>query len=67
MSTKPGPAPVETTPTISRRTFLASSAAAGGALVVGLTLRGRLRPAASESHDPFNAWISLLGSLPAGS
>jgi isoquinoline 1-oxidoreductase subunit beta len=59
MSTKPSPAPVETRHTISRRTFLATSAAAGGALVVGLTLRGRLHQASSESHDPFNAWIRI--------
>ena len=59
MSTKPSPAPVETKPSISRRTFLATSAAAGGALVVGLTLRGRLHQAASDSHDPFNAWIRI--------
>jgi isoquinoline 1-oxidoreductase subunit beta len=59
MSTKPSPAPVETRPTISRRTFLATSAAAGGALVVGLTLRSRLHQASSDSHDPFNAWIRI--------
>ena len=60
MSTKPSPAPIETKPTISRRTFLATSAAAGGALVVGLTLRGRLhQPSTNASHDPFNAWIRI--------
>ena len=42
VSTKPSPPPVKSRPTLSRRTFLATSAAAGGALVVGLTLRGRL-------------------------
>jgi isoquinoline 1-oxidoreductase beta subunit len=59
VSTKPSPAPIETKPTLSRRTFLATSAAAGGALVVGLTLRGRLHHASSASHDPFNAWIRI--------
>jgi isoquinoline 1-oxidoreductase subunit beta len=57
MSTKPSPPPVEAKPTISRRTFLATSAAAGGALVVGLTLRGRLHQASTD--DPFNAWIRI--------
>ena len=60
MSTKPSPAPIESKPTISRRTFLATSAAAGGALVVGLTLRGRLHhPSSDASRDPFNAWIRI--------
>jgi isoquinoline 1-oxidoreductase subunit beta len=60
VSTKPSPAPVESRPTISRRTFLATSAAAGGALVVGLTLRGRLHhPSSDASRDPFNAWIRI--------
>ena len=60
MSTKPSPAPVESGPPISRRTFLVSSAAAGGALVVGLTLRGRLRhPSSDASRDPYNAWIHI--------
>jgi isoquinoline 1-oxidoreductase subunit beta len=60
VSTKPSPAPIESKPTISRRTFLATSAAAGGALVVGLTLRGRLHhPSSDASRDPFNAWIRI--------
>ncbi|MGB8539830.1 MAG: molybdopterin cofactor-binding domain-containing protein, partial [Acidobacteriaceae bacterium] len=60
MSTKPSPAPVKSRPTLSRRTFLATSAAAGGAVVVGLTLRGRLhQPSADASLDPFNAWIRI--------
>jgi isoquinoline 1-oxidoreductase subunit beta len=60
MSTKPNPAPVKSSTTISRRTFLASSAAAGGALVVGLTLRGRFHhPSSETSKDPFNAWIRI--------
>jgi isoquinoline 1-oxidoreductase beta subunit len=60
VSTKPSPAPIERKPTISRRTFLATSAAAGGALVVGLTLRGRLHHLSSDaSRDPFNAWIRI--------
>ncbi|MEA2262491.1 MAG: isoquinoline 1-oxidoreductase subunit beta [Acidobacteriaceae bacterium] len=59
MSTKPSPAPVKSRPTLSRRTFLATSAAAGGALVVGLTLRGRFHPFSDASLDPFNAWIRI--------
>ena len=60
MSTKPSPAPVKSRPAISRRTFLATSAAAGGALVVGLTLRGRFHHRPSDaSQDPFNAWIHI--------
>ena len=60
MSTKASPAPAEKSSVISRRTFLATSAAAGGALVVGLTLRGRFHSASSEDHkDPFNAWIHI--------
>lgn len=58
MSTSP--APTEESSGISRRTFLATSAAAGGALVVGLTLRGRFHSASSEdAKDPFNAWIRI--------
>ncbi|MDT7812785.1 MAG: isoquinoline 1-oxidoreductase subunit beta [Acidobacteriaceae bacterium] len=59
MSTKPSPAPVKSRPTLSRRTFLATSAAAGGALVVGLTLRGRFHPFTDASLDPFNAWVRI--------
>jgi isoquinoline 1-oxidoreductase beta subunit len=58
VSTKP--TPVKGSGAISRRTFLATSAAAGGALVVGLTLRGRFHHLTSEaSKDPFNAWIRI--------
>jgi isoquinoline 1-oxidoreductase beta subunit len=60
MSTKPSPPPVKSTAAISRRTFLATSTAAGGALVVGLTLRGRFHlPSSDASQDPFNAWIRI--------
>ena len=61
MSTKPSPAPVKSGVAISRRTFFATSAAAaGGALVVGLTLRGRFHHSSSDaSQDPFDAWIHI--------
>ena len=60
MSTQAGATPVKSRATISRRTFLASSAAAGGALVVGLTLRNRLRHLSRDaSQDPFDAWIRI--------
>jgi isoquinoline 1-oxidoreductase beta subunit len=60
VSTKPSPPPVKSSAAISRRTFLATSAAAGGALVVGLTLRGRFHfPSSDASQDPFNAWIRI--------
>ncbi|MGA7312428.1 MAG: molybdopterin cofactor-binding domain-containing protein [Silvibacterium sp.] len=62
MSTKASPAPVKNRVAISRRTFLATSAAAaGGALVVGLTLHGRLHPhpTSDVSKNPFNAWILI--------
>ena len=60
MSTKASPPPIERRGTISRRTFLATSAAAGGALVVGLTLRSHFRHVASQApKDPFDAWIRI--------
>lgn len=60
MSTKPSPAPIKNSASISRRTFLATSAAAGGALVIGLTLRSRLQHFSFDaSKDPFNAWIRI--------
>jgi isoquinoline 1-oxidoreductase beta subunit len=60
VSTKPSPAPVQGNSVISRRTFLATSAAAGGVLVVGLTLHSRLHHRSSDaSQDPFNAWIRI--------
>jgi isoquinoline 1-oxidoreductase beta subunit len=60
VSTKPNPAPVKGSSAISRRTFLISSAAAGGALVVGLTFHSRLHhPSSDASQDPFNAWIRI--------
>jgi isoquinoline 1-oxidoreductase beta subunit len=53
-------APVERSGAVSRRTFLATSAAAGGALVVGIALRGRIRSLLREdAKDPFNAWIQI--------
>lgn len=58
MSTKPSPPLDKSSPGVSRRTFLAASAATGGALVIGLTLRGRLDHSDS-SQDPFNAWIRI--------
>ena len=60
MSTKPSPPHAKSRAAISRRTFLTTSAAAGGALVVGLTLRGRLHlPSSDQSQDPFSAWIRI--------
>ncbi len=60
MTTKPSPAPVQSSTVISRRTFLATSAAAGGALVVGLSLHGHFHhPSLGASQDPFNAWIRI--------
>jgi isoquinoline 1-oxidoreductase subunit beta len=44
---------------VSRRAFIASSAAAGGALVIGFTLRGRLHLNHSTNADPFDAWIRI--------
>jgi hypothetical protein len=55
MSTNPTSPPSKTRVAISRRTFLTTSAAAAGALVVGLTLRGRFHHSSSETpKDPFN-------------
>jgi isoquinoline 1-oxidoreductase subunit beta len=60
VSTKPTPSPVENRSLISRRTFLVSSTAAGGALVIGLTLHGGLHHSSSDaSKDPFDAWIRI--------
>jgi isoquinoline 1-oxidoreductase subunit beta len=60
VSPKTTSAPVKSSTAISRRTFLATSATAGGALVVGLTLYGRLHhPSSGTSQDPFNAWIRI--------
>ena len=61
MSTRPSPPPVESSsPRISRRAFLVSSAAAGGALIVGITLHGRFHhPSSGTSRDPYNAWIHI--------
>src|ERR1700744_3666129 len=45
---------------ISRRKFLTTSAAAGGSLIVGLTLHGRFSAFASEKPDhPFHAWVHV--------
>jgi isoquinoline 1-oxidoreductase subunit beta len=45
---------------VSRRAFLASSAIAGGAMVLGFTLRGPFRLTHSpHSADPFDAWIRI--------
>jgi isoquinoline 1-oxidoreductase beta subunit len=43
---------------ISRRRFLATSATAGGALVLGLSLRGRFNND-GKAEDPFDAWIRI--------
>lgn len=60
MSTNSTATPAKTRGAISRRTFLTTSAVAGGALVVGLTLRGRFHHFSAEtSKDPFNAWIRI--------
>jgi hypothetical protein len=54
------PLPTQTEPRsrISRRAFLATSATAGGALVLGLTLHRsfRLKP---NGEDPFDTWIRI--------
>jgi isoquinoline 1-oxidoreductase subunit beta len=60
MSATPALKSAKDRPVISRRAFLATSAGAGGALVVGLTLYGRFHRASSDSsQDPFNAWIRI--------
>jgi isoquinoline 1-oxidoreductase subunit beta len=60
VSTKPLGPQVKRGNNISRRAFLATAAAAGGALVVGLTFRSRFAHAPSDaSRDPFNAWIRI--------
>ena len=54
------PTPVKGSGSISRRTFLATSAVAGGALAVGLTFRGRFpHSPQDDAKDPFNAWIHI--------
>ncbi len=59
MNTKLTPVLTKNSGAISRRTFLATSVAAGGALVVGLTFHGRLHHPSDTSQDPFNAWIRI--------
>ena len=59
MNTKLTPELTKNSGAISRRTFLATSVAAGGALVVGLTFHGRLHHPPNASQDPFNAWIRI--------
>jgi isoquinoline 1-oxidoreductase subunit beta len=46
---------------ISRRAFMASALAAGGALVIGITVRGRLHInyAKQSADDPFSTWIHI--------
>jgi isoquinoline 1-oxidoreductase subunit beta len=46
---------------ISRRAFLGSSAAAGGALVIGFTLRRRFHAISGppRGESPFDAWIHI--------
>jgi isoquinoline 1-oxidoreductase subunit beta len=60
VTTTPGPSPRKHAK-ISRRAFLATSAAAGGALVLGLTLRGPFRHGRAKppETDPFDAWIRI--------
>lgn len=60
MNTKASPPPVKSDGLMSRRTFLTTSAAAGGALVVGFTLYGRFHASSSaDVESPFNAWIRI--------
>lgn len=46
---------------ISRRAFIAGSAAAGGALVLGVSLRGRIEQLFTHPRldDPFDLWIHI--------
>ena len=48
-------------PRVSRRAFIVSGAAAGGALVIGFTLRHRLHPgpAPKTPENPFDAWVHI--------
>jgi len=56
----PAPATTERRTRVSRRTFLATSAVTGGALVLGITLRGRFPLGHSTAkNDPFDAWIHI--------
>lgn len=61
MSTQTQPTTPKPRTSISRRAFLASSAATGGALIVGLTLHGPFRFGRSSQgvENPFDAWIRI--------
>ena len=43
----------------ARRTFLKSGAAAGGALVIGVSLPGAVRDAQAASESAINAWVRV--------
>ncbi len=59
-SMNPAPVTTEGRARVSRRTFLASSAAVGGTLILGLTSRGPFRIGHSiDPNDPFDAWIRI--------